>query len=170
VTPSRSPFADPTSPGKKDETTDKGHGRLEHRVLTVTTKMTHYLADGWPGLAQVGHLIRTVTEQGTTRQETVYVITSLKRAVAGPRRLLALIRAYWRSENSRHDVRDVTFGEDASRLRTGTSPQIMAALRNLASTLLHRQGATNIAEARRFFAANPDHALALLVSPPTLPR
>lgn len=48
-------FADPTSPGKKDETTDKGHGRLEHRVLTVTTKMTHYLADGWPGSSGSPH-------------------------------------------------------------------------------------------------------------------
>jgi len=64
----------------------------------------------------------------------------------------------------------VTFGEDASRLRTGAGPQIMAALRTLALTLIHRQGATNIADTRRFFAANPDQALTLLVSPPSLPR
>jgi predicted transposase YbfD/YdcC len=163
-------FADPTSTSKTDATTDKGHGRREHRLLKVTTTMTRYLADGWPGLAQVGQLIRTVTEHATTRQETVYVITSLPRSVAGPRRLLALIRAYWCIENSRHYVRDVTFGEDASRLRTGTGPQIMAALRNLAITLIHRQGTSSIAETRRFCAANPDLALALLVSPPSLPR
>jgi len=163
--------ADPTSSSSKtDATTDKGHGRLEHRLLKVTTKMTRYLADGWPGLAHVGQLIRTVTEHDVIRQETVYVITSLKRFVAGPRRLLTLIRAYWRIENSRHDVRDVTFGEDASRLRTGAGPQIMAAFRNLTLTLIHRQGTTTIAQARRFFAANPDHALALLVSPPSFPR
>jgi len=162
--------ADPTSSSKTDATTDKGHGRLEHRLLKMTTTMTRSRADGWPGLAQVGQLIRTVTEHDVIRQETVSVITSLKRSVAGPRRLLALIRAYWRSENSRHYVRDVTFGEGASRLRTGAGPQIMAAFRNLALTLIHRQGTSTIAEARRFFAANPDHARALLVSPPSLPR
>jgi predicted transposase YbfD/YdcC len=163
-------FADPTSTVKKAETTDKGHGRLEHRLLKVTTKMKHYLADGWPGLAQVGHLTRTVIEHDTTRQEIVDVITSLPRAVAGPRRLLALIRAYWRIENSRHYVRDVTFDEDASRLRSGAAPQIMAALRNLAVTLIHRQGTTKIAQARRSFANAPDLALALLVTPPALSR
>ncbi len=163
-------FADPTSTMKHTETTDKGHGRLEHRLLKVTTKMTRYLAGDWPGLAQVGQLTRTVTERDTTRQEIVYVITSLTRSVAGPRRLLALIRAYWRIENSRHYVRDVTFGEDASRLRTGSGPQIMAAFRNLAITLIHRHGTTKIAEARRFFASTPDQALALLLSPHPLTR
>lgn len=163
-------FADPTAPVKTAETTDKGHGRREHRLLKVSTKLTHYLADGWPGLAQVGQLTRTVTEHDTTRQETVYVITSLKRSVAGPRRLLGLIRAYWRIENSRHYVRDVTFSEDASRLRTGSAPQIMAALRNLAITLLHRQGFTSMTEGRRFFASAPDQALALVVTPPPLLR
>jgi predicted transposase YbfD/YdcC len=162
-------FADPTSASQQAHTTDKAHGRLEHRLLKVTSLMRRYLAGDWPGLAQVGQLTRTVTEQGVTRQEIVYMITSLTRRRARPPRLLGLIRAYWSIENSRHYVRDVTFGEDAARLRSGAAPQIMAALRNLAITLLHRQTASTIAAARRFFANHPDQALALLVSPPALP-
>jgi predicted transposase YbfD/YdcC len=162
--------ADPTSTVKSAETRDKGHGRREHRVLKVTTKMPRYLAGDWPGLAQVGQLTRTVTERETTRQEIVYMITSLARSVAGPRRLLGVIRAYWRIETSRQYVRDVTFGEDASRLRTGSGPQIMAALRNLAIPLIHRHVSPKIAEARRFFASTPDQALALLRAPPPLAR
>src|SRR5579862_3232895 len=53
------------------------------------------------------------------------------------RRERSLLPSY---QNRSHYVRDVTFGEDRSRLRTGHAPQIMAALRNLAITLIHRFG------------------------------
>lgn len=48
-----------------------------------------------------------------------------------------------------HWVRDVTFGEDASQLRTGTAPRALAALRNLAISALRLAGRANIAHARR---------------------
>ena len=60
-------------------------------------------------------------------------------------------------------MRDVTFGEDRSRLRTGHAPQILAALRNVALTLIHRTGSRQIAASRRTFAAHPDRAFALLL-------
>ena len=46
-------------------------------------------------------------------------------------------------------MRDVTFGEDASRIRKGSGPEIMAALRNTAIGFLRITGATNIAETVR---------------------
>jgi hypothetical protein len=52
-------------------------------------------------------------------------------------------------ENRLHYVRDVTLGEDASRIRTGSAPQVMAGLRNAAITLLRGLGVTNVAEALR---------------------
>jgi hypothetical protein len=82
--------------------------------------------------------------------------------------LLDLVRGHWRIENSLHYVRDVTFGEDRSRLRTGHAPQILAALRNLAITLIHRCGSQAIAATRRLLAFHPALALALLV-PTSLP-
>lgn len=60
----------------------------------------------------------------------------------------------------------MTVGGDASRLRPDPGTRIGSTLRNLTLTLIHRQGATTRAEARRFFAT-PVHALALVVSPPS---
>ena len=57
---------------------------------------------------------------------------TLTPAQASPERLLALIRGHWQIENGLHDVRDVTFGEDRSRHRSSTAPQILAACRNFA--------------------------------------
>src|SRR6266567_7948491 len=79
------------------------------------------------------------------------------------RQVARLTRGHWSIENGLHYVRDVSFGEDRSRLRTGSAPQIMAALRNLAITLIHRSGSSQIAASRRHFAAHPREAVTLLL-------
>ncbi len=56
-----------------------------------------------------------------------------------------LIPYLWTIENKVHWVRDVTFREDASRVRTGPKPRIMATLRNLAIGLIRQAGYTKIA-------------------------
>jgi predicted transposase YbfD/YdcC len=158
-------FAAPTAPDRRARTVDRQRGRHEVRQLRATTEMSAYLAPDWPGVAQVARLVRTVTCRGVTSVEVVYLITSLTPRKASAKRLLALVRAYWSIENKHHYVRDETFGEDRSRLRTGDAPQIMAALRNLTLPLLHRAGCTRIAQARRHFAQQPAAALALLLPP-----
>jgi predicted transposase YbfD/YdcC len=126
--------------------------------------MNAYLAD-WPLIEQVAELTRTVIirKTGETSQEVVYLMTALTPLEASPQRLLELVRGHWSIENSSHYVRDVTFHEDRSRLRSGHAPQIMAALRNLVITLFHRQGTSQIAATRRHFASHPSHAFALLL-------
>lgn len=105
----------------------------------------------------------TVRKTGKTTQAVVYLITDLTPIQASPRRLLDLARGHWSIENRLHYVRDVSFGEDRSRLRTGSAPQIMAALRNLAITLIPRLGSSQIAASRRRFAAHPREAFSLLL-------
>jgi len=95
------------------------------------------------------------------RHERVYGVTSLAPERARAHHLLRLLRGHWHIE-SRHYVRDVTFGEDHSRPRGGEAPQIRAALRNLALTLIRRTGHTAIAEYRRHLSAHPVKALRLL--------
>ena len=56
-------------------------------------------------------------------------------------------------------VRDVTFDEDRSQVRTSNGPQIMAALRNLVITALRLAGVTNIAAALRHHARDPHRPL-----------
>jgi predicted transposase YbfD/YdcC len=156
-------FADPRATARSATTTDRAHGRTETRTLHATTRLCAYLAQyfPFPRIAQVARLVRTVREKGRTSLETVYLITSLTPRRADAARLLALIRGHW-SVEVRHRIRDVTFGEDDSRLRSGEAPQVMAALRNLALTLIRRTGATAIAAYRRHLAAHPGKALRLL--------
>jgi len=72
------------------------------------------------------------------------------------------VRGHWRIENQSHYVRDVTYGEDRSQVRSGTIAQVMAAVRNTAIGLMRRAGKTNIAAATRYYRAQPKEALALL--------
>jgi hypothetical protein len=128
-------------------TIDKGHGRRERRTLEATTALKDYL--DWPGAAQVGRIDSEVARDGKTSREVRYFITSVPRSRAGADRLLSWARGHWSIENRSHYVRDVTLGEDASRIRKGAGPQVMAALRNAAIGFLRATGATNIAEALR---------------------
>jgi hypothetical protein len=99
---------------------------------------------------------------GEVREETVYGVTSLAPPRGTAAQVLRAERHHWHIENRSHWVRDVTFGEDASQVRTGSIPQVMAALRNTVIGLLRLTGAPNLAAARRYYAANPGAALALL--------
>lgn len=157
-------FADPHASFLQDATLDLHRGRIEKRDMRVSTEMNAYLHD-WPLVEQVAELTRTVTvrKTGKTSQEVVYLITPLTPAEASPQLLLSLVRGHGSIENSSHYVRDVTFGEDRSRLRTGCAPQILATLRNLAITLIHRSGSSQIAFTRRHFASHPRDAFALLL-------
>jgi predicted transposase YbfD/YdcC len=130
----------------------------------VSSELNAYLAADWPHVAQVAQLIRTVTKAGTTSTEVVYLIPRLSPQRASPQRLLALVCGHWGIENRSHSVRDVSFQEDRSRLRSGNAPQILVALRNLAITLLHCLGTAQISSARRSLAYHPEQALALLSS------
>ncbi len=100
----------------------------------------------WPHLAQVCRLERIVRRnppEAETRREIAYAVTSLPPTDASPQRLLALWRGHWGIENRVHWVRDVTFDEDRSQVRTGSAPQIMAALRNLTISVMRLAGETN---------------------------
>lgn len=143
--------------------TNKGHGRVEKRTVTTSTWLNAYRSD-WPGLAQVVRVERERRIKGETTVEVAYYITSLGRDRAGAARLGELIRAHWGIENRLHYVRDVTFGEDASRVRTGSSPQILAALRNTANYLLEGVDAPSKAAAMRRFAARPHEAARLVLN------
>jgi predicted transposase YbfD/YdcC len=110
---------------------------------------------------------RTVTNKrtGRTTTDTAYAITSLSAERANPGQLLQAWREHWHIENKLHWVRDVTFDEDRSTVRSGSIPQVMAALRNTAISLLRVLGMTNIAKACRYYAARPALVLAALGCP-----
>jgi hypothetical protein len=136
------------------------HGdRQEERTLRVSTLLNDYL--DWPHVAQVCTIERVVTRHGRTTCETGYAITSLRPDQADAARLAVIWRGHWGIENRLHWVRDVTFDEDRSQIRTGHAPQVVAALRNTAIGILRRAGHTNIAAALRTYAAKPLDIVAL---------
>jgi len=125
---------------RRAETIEKGHGRIETRQLEVTASLAEHLSPSWAGLAQVCRIRRERIVRGKTTTETVYGITSLTADEAGPERLLQLSRGHWGIENTLHYVRDVSCREDQSRTNAGHAPQVLAAIRNTALTILRRLG------------------------------
>ena len=133
------------------------HGRRARRTIKAV------LAPAWvefEGAAQVAQLRRTVTKNGKKTVEVVYLITSDRDA--GPATLAAWVRGHWEIENKLHWVRDVTYQEDKSLVRTGNAPRVMASLRSLAISLLRLDGQINIAAANRHHARDPQRTLQLL--------
>ena len=122
-----------------------GHGRVERRTVSICSTL-----DGirdWPGLKT---LIRVESERETTQEvsnEVRYYISSLR---AEAKEFYQRIRGYWGVENRVHYVKDVTQGEDASRIRTRPLIQIFALARNLALNLYRSNEFENMAQAERF--------------------
>lgn len=119
---------------------DHGHGRSETRTVRALTVTD--LGLGFPHLTQAArvHRWRRRDASGKVTRETVYVITDLTARQASPERLGRLVREHWAIENREHYVRDVTFEEDASRVRTGHAPENMATCRNPTISILRKAG------------------------------
>jgi hypothetical protein len=152
------------------------HGRQEIRRVWALADpdVNAYVGSGgtagqaWPAVQQVirverwreivrgGHVVQTA-------QEVSYAITSVPAAQADAPQVLRWLRGHWGIENNIHYVRDVTFGEDAARVRSGAAPQVLAACRNLALTFLRRAGHDNIAAALRTFSGRPPQAVQLVL-------
>ncbi|MFI1301739.1 ISAs1 family transposase, partial [Streptomyces noursei] len=141
--------------------TDRGHGRRATR--TVRAVDTPAWID-FNGAAQVAQLQRTVTRKGKRTVEIIYLVTSADARTAPPQVLPAWVQSHWEIENRLHWVRDVTFDEDRSQVRTGQAPHVMASLHNTAITLLRLHRHTNIAAALRHHSRNTTRPLSLLLT------
>jgi Transposase DDE domain len=144
---------------------DKGHGWIEERTIEVTSSLADYLGGDWPGIAQVYRLTRERRSAGEVETETVYGIASLPRERAGAKTLLGLTRSHWGVENGLHGVRDGTLREDASRVRKGSGPEVMAGLRNIVIFLFNRMGYSSAAAATRHYVCHPEETLGILSTP-----
>lgn len=127
----------------------KGHGRIERRVVSRCSSLEQI--PDWPGLQT---LIRVESQrqlkkggQPRVETETRYFVSSLRESAQA---LARRIRGYWGVENKVHYVRDVTQGEDASRIRMHQLPQLFAVARNFALNLYRSDGFQNMAQAERY--------------------
>ena len=143
---------------KRAETVEKGHGRIETRRIAVRTRLPSRLDENWPGLTAICRIERRREHKDRCSREIIYAITSLPADKLDPAALLRLSRDHWQIENCLFHVRDVTFKEDASRVRSGSAPQVMAELRNATLTVIRKRGLKPRA-ARQAYAARPKAAL-----------
>lgn len=152
-------FAEPP-PGEQFATavTMTRHGeRWEERRLWASAALNTYI--GWPGVQQVCKRESVVTRGGKATRAVWYAVTSLDTSALA---LLTQWRGHWAIETRLHWVRDETFGEDRSAVRTGSAPRVWAGLRNAVIGVVRGAGWTNIAAALRLYGWRPDEALALL--------
>jgi hypothetical protein len=135
-------------------------GRIERREVWALPVYDDFL--NWPGARLMLRLERTVTHKttGELHREVAYALSSLDLASLNADTLLTLWRQHWHIENRVHYVCDVTLGEDACRVRSGSAPRVLSALRRTVLTTLRLRGVSNIAEALRAFAQFPYRALA----------
>ena len=152
-------------------TEEKGHGRRERRTIQVMNVPAH-IRKRFPHARQAALIERYVTRTVRVKKGrrwvkkqvksavAVFIITSLDAREAAPVHLAGYVRRHWTIENKVHYVRDVTYREDSSRVRTGPRPRIMATLRNLAIGLIRQAGYTKIAATIRKIK----HDTALLIA------
>jgi len=129
------------------------------RRIWTSTELNGYV--DFPHCQQVARIERltTVISSGKIRHEQVAIITSLNAQQATPAQLLQRVRSHWSIENRSHWVRDVTFDEDRSQVRTGQGPRMMAILRNLAIAIIRLLGFDYLPRGLRYFAQRPRLAL-----------
>ena len=144
---------------------------LKCEIIQTSEMLNSY--SGWPGLAQVYRLDRTIQYWRSgkcyrTSCEVEFGITSLSRQKASASRLLEIRRAYWGIEAGLHYRRDVTLKEDATRMTVGNTGIIMTSINNLVLALIRQAKFYNAAQARRWFAANLSCTFSLLTTPSLL--
>ena len=150
-------------------TWEKGHGREENRSCRVIDLSAQ------PNIAALPHRQvafriereRRIRKTGELQHETVHGLTSLPPHKATAESVLALVRGHWSIENRLHHVRDVSYDEDRSRVRTGHLPRNLACLTNLAISIVRIQGRFDyLPQAHRHYARRPQDAVRQLLEPP----
>ena len=128
---------------------DKGHGRVEKRTVSISENL-----EGIPDFPGLKTLIQVHSERRVNRAGMIEITHENRYYVASfsdtAKAFAARIRGYWGVENKVHYVRDVTQGEDASRIRTPPLVQIWAIALNFILNLYRDNGSKNMAETQCF--------------------
>lgn len=117
---------------------DKGRNRDERRTVAVFEPADTLADTDWhPHVAAIIRVERDVytrnTKTGLLRHSAEIAFYVSNTPVTATRAAEA-VRAHWRIENTSHYSRDVTLGEDRSRIRT--NPGVFARLRSFAFNIL----------------------------------
>ncbi len=119
---------------RRQVTVETSRGRRERRecyVLPAPVALSERA--GWANLTTIVMVLRVTQVGGRESGQVSYYLSSLPPQA---KRMAQLIRQHWSIESQLHWVLDVTFTEDASRIRRLHAPQTSAMLRRLAVSIL----------------------------------
>jgi predicted transposase YbfD/YdcC len=116
-------------------TIEKGHGRIEERIYSMLNSIHIRQYEGWEGLQAIGRVERKVTKSGSVSREIQYYLLSFKDVD----KFSKVVRGHWGIENQLHWVLDVTFHEDACRVRKDHAPENFSTMRKLALSMLRQE-------------------------------
>lgn len=145
---------------------ERAHGRV-NRWSTWITEATEI---DFPHVRTAGCIRReTFNLVGQrTSKEYAWIITGSpagEDGITDAEHLHRLVREHWGIENMSHYVRDTTWREDAHQAHTGSGPQVMATLRNIALGLIRLNGVATIKRTTEWLSRRPTRALAILATP-----
>lgn len=146
---------------------EKNRNRKEIRLVKVYKSFSEIDAD-WAGLQSIIQIKRTIQylggrNMGKFYAETAYFISSLPPTTKA-QVFNRGIRSHWSIENSLHYVKDKTFGEDGSKIRTKQAPENLSVIRNIAINLFRKNNYQNMAQAIRLVSNNITEMYKMIVA------
>ena len=152
-----------------DVRTESGHHRKEKRqVWAVSIKQMGdlYKQSQWSGLKTVIKVVRTRHLWNKTTQEVMFYLSSLP---PNAQQLGKVIRQHWSIENQLHWVLDVTFNEDACRIRKESAPENIALLKRWSINLLNQETSYKRSTRQKAKRASMDEEYMLKVLEASIP-
>jgi predicted transposase YbfD/YdcC len=119
---------------------EKNRGRIERRMV-MTYKVSTDIARHWKGAQTIVYLERQYTRKGRLTITHSYYLSSL---LVSASEFAKGIRHHWGIENRLHYVKDVSFKEDASKIKRGNAPGILSLVRNLTINIARINGQNQI--------------------------
>jgi predicted transposase YbfD/YdcC len=143
------------------EHNDKGHGRIEKRICTITDDIEWLKEEHkWPGLRSVVRVDSKVEAKGKASSFTRYFISSLCPNAASH---LDIIRKHWGIENNLHWSLDCTFNEDKACVRRENAALNLGTARKIALNVLGSQKSEKISlKSMQRKCWNPEFAVKVL--------
>ncbi len=123
----------------------KARNRVESRRVRVFLSPAFTHADKWDtveAVVQVERYRRVFDTQSKSWQDSDETALYISTISLQAQPFCQAIRGHWGIENCNHHVRDVSLGEDKSRIRT--NPHIFARLRSFALNILRRNNVDNV--------------------------
>ena len=152
-----------------DVRVESGHHRREKRQVSAVPLHQMgglYKQAQWSGLQTIVRVVRTRHLWNKTEKEVMFYLSSLP---PNAQQLGKAIRQHWSIENQLHWVLDVTFGEDACRIRTGNAPENIALLKRWSINLLNQETSFQKSTRQKARRASMDSSYLLKVINASIP-